>query len=161
MSLDGAQLGRTDAHTRTYTVLGLQAGTQATVSVKAFDAAGNMSETGPRVTFDTGDDTPPVWPETPSIRASQITDQSVMLAWTPATDDVAVSAYVMTQNGQIIGEAAQPQFAVNRLAPWTDYTFTVRARDALEMSRPMTVDVQTIDTVEPGWQVGEQLSAEM
>ena len=35
-----------------------------------------------------------------------------MLAWTPATDDVAVSAYVMTQNGQIIGEAAQPQFAV-------------------------------------------------
>ena len=35
VSLDGAQLGRTDAHTRTYTVLGLQAGTQATVSVKA------------------------------------------------------------------------------------------------------------------------------
>ena len=80
--LDGAQLGRTDANTRTFTVQGLQAGTQVTVSVKAFDRADNMSVTGPSATFDTGDDTPPTWPANPSIVASDITDSSLTLAWT-------------------------------------------------------------------------------
>ena len=161
VALDGAQQGRVDAATRTYTLQGLQAGTRVTVSVRAFDASGNMSAAGPNVTFDTGDDTAPTWPANASLVASDLAPDSLTLGWTAALDDVGVNDYIITQNGQVLGLSVVAQFAVGELTPWTDYSFTVRARDALGNASVdvLRVDVRTPDRVVPSWQLGDALTA--
>ena len=76
-------------------------------------------------------------------------------------DDVGVSAYVINQNGQVLGESTEPNFEVTQLMPWTDYNFTVRARDAVGniSLEALDLELKTPDTEFPQWNVNEQLNA--
>lgn len=80
------------------------------------------------------DGTPPTAPGTPIF--SDVTPFSVTLTWTPATDDVAVSDYLVRQNllgGQTWHHSTAGNvttITIRDLTPNQDYTFTVIATDA-------------------------------
>ncbi len=69
-------------------------------------------------------------PSIPSgLAASNTTSNSTNLSWTASTDDVGVSGYDVSQNGNVIGTSVTASFNVTGLSPETTYSFTVRAKD--------------------------------
>ena len=84
----GALVG--NAATTSYTVSGLTPSTSYTFTVKAKDAAGNVSAASNAVTVTTDgastDTTPPTAPT--GVSASNVTSSSVTLTWTASTDNV-------------------------------------------------------------------------
>ena len=96
--------------------------------VNARDAAGNVSQAGPTVSV-----TPPYCeaddeaPTTPTGLTGTATGTTVVLPWTAATDNVAVTAYVVYRDGAAIGtvtgSAANPpatSFTDSGLSPNTE-----------------------------------------
>lgn len=76
-----------------------------------------------------GDDTePPTAPGNP--RATGATASSVSLAWDAATDNVGVTGYDVYHGTDLATSVAGTSATVTGLAADTEYTFTVRARDA-------------------------------
>ncbi|MEU6757616.1 fibronectin type III domain-containing protein [Streptomyces sp. NPDC046685] len=131
-------------------VTGLTPQTGYVFTVRAKDAAGNLSGPGPaaRVT------TPPARaedrgaPTAPATTTGRATGpRSAQVSWSAATDDTGVTAYDVYQGGVRIhttgpGESGT---ALSGLRPDTVYTFTVRARDGADNSSPdgPAVDVTT------------------
>jgi fibronectin type 3 domain-containing protein len=81
--------------TSTHRLSNLTPGTTYTFAVRALDEAGNASADSPPVTVTTPgpDTTAPTAPGTPT--ASEVGPNSIRLSWAPATDDVAVTRYVV------------------------------------------------------------------
>ena len=52
------------------------------------------------------------------------------LAWTASTDNVGVQEYVIYQNGERIASTEEISYSVTGLTPETEYSFTVKAKDA-------------------------------
>ena len=134
-----------------------------TVRVEAVDAAGNVSTDGPEATLNTGDDSPPAWQANAQLAASQLTETGLSLGWTPATDNVAVTAYRVQQDGLELTATggSTTWLAVTGLSPWQSYTFTVSAEDALGNTtvQTLTTTVKTPDTTPPLWPEGSTLAA--
>ncbi|PUA35450.1 chitinase [Paenibacillus elgii] len=126
----GALVG--SAATTSYTASGLKPSTSYTFTVKAKDAAGNVSAASNAVTVTTdggtGDTTPPTAPT--GVSASNVTSTSVTLTWTASTDNVGVTGYDVYQGSTLVGSAATTSYTVTGLTPSTSYTFTVKAKDA-------------------------------
>ncbi|WP_082420557.1 glycosyl hydrolase family 18 protein [Paenibacillus sp. A3] len=126
----GALVG--NAATTSYTVSGLTPSTSYTFTVKAKDAAGNVSGASNAVTVTTDgaptDTTPPTAPT--SVSASNVTSTSVTLTWTASTDNVGVTGYDVYQGSTLVGSVATTSYTVSGLTPSTSYTFTVKAKDA-------------------------------
>jgi chitodextrinase len=116
----------------TYAVTGLTASTTYSFTVRAKDAAGNVSADSNSVSVTTlapvVDTTAPT---APTLSASGTTQTTTNLSWTGATDNVAVTGYDVLRNGVIIGSTTTATtFAVTGLTASTTYTFNVRAKDA-------------------------------
>ena len=114
------------------TVTGLTANTSYTFTVKARDAAGNVSPASNAVTVSTSgqaaDTQAPTAPG--NLRVSGVTSNSVSLAWNASTDNVGVTRYDVTQNAAVTGGNAATTFTATGLTPSTTYTYSIRARDA-------------------------------
>jgi len=127
---DGVLLGSTTTAT-TYAVTGLTASTTYAFTVKAKDAAGNVSVASntANVTTLAADTTAPSAPTT--LTASGTTYNSTNLSWTASTDNVAVTGYDVYQGAAVIGSTTTATtFAVTGLTGSTAYAFTVKAKDA-------------------------------
>ncbi|MFO1306058.1 MAG: fibronectin type III domain-containing protein [Burkholderiales bacterium] len=122
-----------------YTSSGLVAGATYQYRVRAVDAAGNLGGYSAVVAATTSltavDKTPPSVPGSPS--ATAITSTSVDLKWTPSTDDVGVSGYILERcRGQgckwyaQVAKTATPNFKDTSLSSSTTYRYRVRAYDA-------------------------------
>ncbi|MFF4425082.1 fibronectin type III domain-containing protein [Streptomyces sp. NPDC001549] len=131
-------------------ITGLAPQTGYAFTVRAGDAAGNLSGPGPaaRVTTPAAkaeDRTALTAPATTTARATG--PRSAQVSWTAATDDSGVTAYDVYQGGVRIHTAGpgESATALNNLRPDTVYTFTVRARDGADNSSPdgPAVDVTT------------------
>ena len=120
--------------------------------VNARDEAGNVSQAGPTVPV-----TPPycdqdtVAPTAPTALTGTATGTMVVLSWTAATDDTAVTAYVVyrddTAIGTVTGSAASPpatSFTDSGLRPDTSYRYTVVARDNQGNTSPASVPVSVV-----------------
>jgi chitodextrinase len=122
-------IGETPATTAT--VRGLICNTRYTVSIDAYDAAGNRS---PRtfLTVWTSDcpepDTTP--PSDPTGLSTSVTATAITLAWTAAGDNVGVAGYGMQLDGHQVGTAQGESYAFTGLACGTTYTVGVQAYDA-------------------------------
>ncbi|ESU21827.1 hypothetical protein FCR2A7T_02850 [Flavobacterium cauense R2A-7] len=117
--------------TTTYNVTGLTAATAYTFSVKAKDAAGNVSAASNTVNVTTlavSDTTAPSAPT--SLTASGTTQTTTNLSWTAATDNVAVTGYDVYQGATLLGTVATTTYNVTGLTATTAYTFSVKAKDA-------------------------------
>ena len=76
-----------------------------------------------------GDTQPPTAPT--NLTASNITQNSLTLTWTASTDNVAVVAYEVYQGTTLLnGNVNTTTFNVTGLTCNTNYSFTVKARDA-------------------------------
>lgn len=120
----------------TTTLDGLSADTTYTISLQAYDAAGNVSASSDSISVITQavatDTTPPDVPE--NLRLISVTQDSVALAWTASTDDESgVKNYVVSYASP--GAASQsvtvtgPSATISGLEPNTSYTFSVSAVD--------------------------------
>lgn len=116
-------------------VKGLTPSTSYDFTVRAIDAAGNVSAASSTVTVTTlADTTAPTAPGT--LTASKLSQTGMTLTWTASTDDVGVTGYVISAAA---GSAAPVQvgtttdattLAVTGLTPGTAYTLSVVATDA-------------------------------
>lgn len=149
---NGILIGSTTTAT-TFSVTGLTASTTYSFTVKAKDAAGNLSLDSNAVSVTTLAPIPDTTaPTAPTLSASGTTQTTTNLSWTGATDNVAVTGYDVFRNGSLIGSTTTATtFAVTGLTASTTYTFNVRAKDAAGNisvnSNTVTVTTLAVSTV--------------
>ncbi|WP_235949567.1 fibronectin type III domain-containing protein [Paenibacillus glycinis] len=130
----GALIGSASgAGATTYTVTGLTPSTAYSFTVRAKDAAGNVSSASNTVNVTTaaGDTQPPTTPT--NLASTGKTDTSVSLTWSASSDNVGVTGYDVYYGSTLAGSTSGPSgttFVASGLAPNTAYTFTVKAKDA-------------------------------
>ncbi|WP_068777125.1 glycosyl hydrolase family 18 protein [Paenibacillus sp. FJAT-26967] len=126
-------IGSASGTTLTYTDTGLTANTTYTYTVKAKDAAGNVSGVSNTLSAATqpgssGPDTQA--PTVPAGLASTgATTSSVSLSWNASTDNVGVTQYEVYRNGTLALAVTGTTATVTGLAADTSYNFTVKAKD--------------------------------
>jgi len=127
--------GTTSAGTTTgtsLTVTGLTPSTTFSFTVRARDAAGNVSAASNTLTVTTpaapADTQAPTAPG--NLRVTAVTSSSVSLAWNASTDNVGVTGYNIFRGTTAAGTTTATSFTVTGLTPSTTFSFTVRARDA-------------------------------
>lgn len=111
---------------------GLSAATAYSYSVRAFDAAGNVSAVSASASVTTP---PPADTQAPSVPAgllaSNISTNGATLSWTASTDNVAVATYLVLRGGVQIASTAATSYSDSGLAPGSSYSYTVKAQDAV------------------------------
>ncbi len=103
-------------------------------AVRAFDAAGNASPPSEQACARTPDTSPPSAPA--ELAAAPASATELVLAWAPATDNVGVVRYEVLRGDQKIASGPEPRAAEAKLAPLTEYCYTVRAFDAAGNGSP-------------------------
>jgi chitodextrinase len=109
---------------------GLTNGTSYAYTVKAADAAGNLSAASGSATvapFAPADTTAPA---APANLAAAAGNAQVALTWSAASDNVGVSGYRVYRNGTLVGSPAGTSFTDTGLANGTSYSYAVKAIDA-------------------------------
>ncbi|MGG4480360.1 glycosyl hydrolase family 18 protein [Paenibacillus illinoisensis] len=145
----------------TATISGLAPGTSYTFTVKAKDAAGNLSAASNSVTVSTtvqpgGDTQAPTVPT--NLTSTAKTSSTITLSWAASTDNVGVTGYEVYNGTALVTTVSGTSATVTGLAADTSYTFTVKAKDAAgnlsAASSALTVKTE-VGTTNPGvsaWQ---------
>lgn len=111
----------------------------ATVSF-GFNGSGSGAPSGCKINGASCDgttqpgDNPPSAPGTPV--ASDITNTSVKLTWTAATDDKGIKNYDVKRNGTTVATVTGLTYTNSGLTAGTDYSYTVVARDTVDQTGP-------------------------
>jgi chitodextrinase len=87
-----------------------------------------------------GDTTAPTAPG--GLTSTATTSNSVSLQWTAATDNVGVTGYEVLRGGSVVGTPTGTTFTDTGLASGTQFTYTVKARDAAGNLGPASNAVQ-------------------
>ena len=151
ISRDGRVLANLSAATRTYLDANLAPGTYA-YTVAAIDMAGNVGTPLARTVRIVGPDITP--PTTPSNLWASTSDDSVSLTWQSAGDDVGVTGYIVSRDGQQLATLSSwaRSYRDSSLAADTTYRYTVRAIDGAGNAGPSAevfVTVLPLDTEAP------------
>jgi hypothetical protein len=106
--------------------------------------------TAAQATTTVQDITAPTWPAGSQLQATAVQATGLTLTWTAAQDDVAVTAYRVSQDGALLAttDAATLTAAVIGLQPATTYTFQVQAVDAAG-NQSLTGPALTLTTLAP------------
>ncbi|MDU0299812.1 glycosyl hydrolase family 18 protein, partial [Streptomyces sp. PAL114] len=92
----------------------------------------------------------PSAPGTPT--SSNVTDTSVRLSWSAATDDKGVKNYDVLRDGSRVATVTGTSYTDSGLTKGTDYSYTVQARDTADQTGPVSGAVRvrtTGNTEEP------------
>ncbi|AEV98198.1 hypothetical protein A4D02_35215 [Niastella koreensis] len=83
-----------------------------------------------------------------NLTASNITNNSVSLAWSASTDDVWVTGYEVYSNGSLLTTVTTTSFSVSGLNQGTAYSFYIKATDAFgnRSASSNMVNVTTLGT---------------
>jgi chitodextrinase len=111
---------------------GLAASTTYTYTVRAFDAAGNVSVSSSSASATTQAVPDTTAPSTPvGLSATAVSSSQINLSWTAATDNVGVAGYNIYRGGmQIATVGAVTTYQNTGLTASTSYSYTIRAFDA-------------------------------
>lgn len=107
---------------------GLTLGTSYSFSVRAIDATWNKSSASTISIVTSSDVTPPSTPT--NLTGSDFTSYSVHLAWNASTDNVGVTGYFIYWGTDSLAVGMNTEYTVTGLKPATNYSFTIKARDA-------------------------------
>ena len=132
---------------------GLSSATTYTFTLRARDAAGNLSSTTSN-SFTTDDASAPTTPT--GLSASAPNSSTVNLSWTASTDNVGVSGYRIRRGGEPIGTSTTTSYTDSTVSGSTLYTYTVSAYDAAGNTSPQSsaVTLTTPDTFAPSTPTG-------
>jgi chitodextrinase len=129
---DGNLAGSTNS--TSYTVAGLACGTNYTIAVDAYDAAGNHSQRA-TITTSTSSCPPAADTQAPSIptnvHVAGATPTSVTVAWTASTDNVGVTGYTVYNGAAASGNTTSTSYTVVGLSCGATYALAVDAFDAV------------------------------
>ncbi|MEU9621578.1 MULTISPECIES: glycoside hydrolase family 18 chitinase [unclassified Streptomyces] len=89
-------------------------------------------------------DNAPSAPGTPT--AGSITDTSVKLSWTAATDDNGIKNYDVLRDGAVVATVTGTTYTNTGLTAGTDYSYTVQARDTADQTGPVSGAVKVHTT---------------
>ncbi|MFJ9678902.1 glycosyl hydrolase family 18 protein [Streptomyces sp. NPDC101194] len=89
-------------------------------------------------------DNAPSAPGTPT--ASAVTDTSVKLSWTAATDDNGIKNYDVLRDGAVVSTVTGTTYTDSGLKAGTDYSYTVQARDTAGQTGPVSGAVKVRTT---------------
>ena len=132
---DGSQVGTVGGNTTTYNDTGLASFVQYAYTVRAVDAAGNVSVDSNQASAKTFDTTAPTAPT--GLTATSPTATQVNLSWTAATDNVGVTGYQIFRDGSSIGTVgAVTTYSDSTVLGGTAYSYTVKAVDAANNVSP-------------------------
>lgn len=138
-------------------VSGLEQGKTYTFSVRAKDAAGNLSALSNGLTVTTLIPQDLQAPSSPTgLTATNVTNVSVKLNWSASSDDIAVTGYEVYRDDVLISTVSGSNltYSNNGLTPKTTYVYKVRAKDASgkfsDFSSSVTV---TTPEVLPGFKI--------
>ncbi|MFD0587373.1 lytic polysaccharide monooxygenase [Paenibacillus sp. GCM10027627] len=108
----------------------LQSGTTYTLTVKAYDSAGNRSAASNSIQITPGDNTAPTSPTGLQV-VGTAGSNSVTLKWNASTDANGIAGYRIYTGGNVVANVpgTATQWNVSGLSSNTSYTFTVRAVD--------------------------------
>lgn len=115
-------------------------------------------------TTDPGDLTPPTWPESKQVTATQVTPDTVTLQWTAAQDNVVVAGYKILQDGDEVQtvDSSTTTCEIDGLTPDTEYSFKIEAVDGNgnQSTDGPSITVTTIeaDITAPTWPEGSELT---
>lgn len=148
---EGRKAASVDATKLMTDIDGLTASTAYAFTVRARDAAGNLSAPSAAATVTTpaaapADEEAPTGPT--KLRGKADSGRTVTLSWGGSTDDVGVTSYDIYQEDSRIHSVpgTRTTARLRGLRPGTVYTFTVRARDAADRSSP---DSDALDLTTP------------
>jgi chitodextrinase len=122
----GVQIATTTG--TTYANSGLTEATTYSYTVAAYDAAGNTSGQSATASATTLDVTAPSVPT--GLKATPYSATRIDLAWSPSTDNRAVTGYKVYRNGAQIATTSSLTYIDRNLARNTTYSYTVAAYDA-------------------------------
>lgn len=137
------------------TLTGLKEATLYNLTVRAKDAAGNLSAASanlPVTTLTNPDTTNPTQPT--NLQFTGKTSTTVTLSWNASTDNVGVTGYDVLIGGVLKEETnGATSVTVKDLSPNTLYNFTVQAKDAAGnksvVSANLAVTTNPLDTQAP------------
>ncbi|MFG2932329.1 glycosyl hydrolase family 18 protein [Streptomyces achromogenes] len=89
-------------------------------------------------------DAAPSAPGTPT--ASSVTDTSVKLSWSAATDDKGVKNYDVLRDGKKVSTVTTTSYTDTGLTAGTDYSYSVQARDTADQTGPVSGAVKVHTT---------------
>ncbi|GAF09181.1 chitin binding protein [Paenibacillus pini JCM 16418] len=145
----------------TYNLTGLASNTAYNITVKAVDAAGNVSPASNAASFTTqavsGSDTQaPAAPTTLHVMGTS-TSTTIPLMWNASTDNVAVTGYQVFKGSTLIAtvSGSTVAYTVSGLTANTAYSFTVKAVDAAgnvsAASNVVNVTTPSAPAAYPAW----------
>ncbi|MEU4108545.1 glycosyl hydrolase family 18 protein [Streptomyces sp. NPDC048208] len=106
----------------------------------AFNGAGTGSPANCKLNGDSCDGTTVPGDAAPSApgkpTASAVTDTSVKLSWSAATDDKGVKNYDVLRDGAKVATVTTTSYSDTGLSAGTDYSYSVRARDTADQTGP-------------------------
>ncbi len=129
-----------------YNVTGLAAGTAYAFTVRAKDAAGNISGVSNTANATTTQASDTQAPSAPSnLVASNIGETGLTLNWSASTDNVGVTGYDVYRGSTLLTTVTTTSYNVSGLTADTAYTFSVNAKDAAgnESASSNTVNART------------------
>ncbi|WP_405658592.1 glycosyl hydrolase family 18 protein [Streptomyces sp. NBC_00079] len=105
-----------------------------------FNGAGTGSPANCKLNGDSCDGTTVPGDAAPSapgtLTASGITDTSVKLGWTAATDDKGIKNYDVLRDGAKVATVTTTSYTDTGLSAGSDYSYTVQARDTADQTGP-------------------------
>jgi len=112
-------------------ITGLTCATMYSMTVKAKDAAGNISQASSLLNVTTSACPDTQSPSIPvSLVASNVTTNSFTLNWNASTDNVGVTAYLVYLNGSYFSSTNATSLNIGSLSAATNYSIAVSATDA-------------------------------
>ncbi|MEN9434553.1 MAG: hypothetical protein RLZZ422_2142 [Pseudomonadota bacterium] len=111
-------------------------------TIKALDAAGNISVASTSLSVTTKDGISPTIPT--GLKAQVLTPTQIALTWDAATDNVGVTHYRILRNNLQIATSTQPQYTDTKAVENTQYSYQIRAADAAGNVSAPSIAVQTI-----------------
>ncbi|CAH8292894.1 fibronectin type III domain protein [Mariniflexile fucanivorans] len=140
-----------------FSLTGLAPANNYNITVRALDAAGNISGNSNAQTFTTIgtlDTTPPTNPT--NLIASNITETTADLSWTASTDNISVVDYQVYNNGTLLMASIGgngTSLTLTGLSPDTNHNLTVRGIDAAgnisQDSNTLNFTTLFVDTIAP------------
>jgi chitodextrinase len=132
--LNGISYAKTGQYVTYLTLNNLLQATNYSITIKAYDAAGNISLVSAALIVKTLGIVDTQAPSIPlNLKATNITANSFTISWAAATDNVGVTKYSIYRNNVLIASAAGniTTFDVKNLVPNNSYSMAIGASDAV------------------------------